>query len=165
MRNHILVHSATTKICANSFIFKNKIEKEGLPRDSPAGLGAGGPEFKSRRPDQNIPRVFFSLLKARFTQTHLWNSARQDVWIYKSFSFHEFATGRICKNTGRQECCSEIIERRQVKRTPSGKYRENHGTLCISRLINLRKCKSVITHSGQPELRNVSQFVFLIVQF
>jgi hypothetical protein len=29
------------------------------------------------------------------------------------------------------------------------------GTLCISRLINLRKCKSAITHSGQPELRNV----------
>jgi len=68
MRSHILVHSATNKICANSFIFKNKIEKEGLLRDSPAGLGAGGPEFKSRLPDQNIPRVFFSLLKARFTQ-------------------------------------------------------------------------------------------------
>ncbi len=54
MRSHILAQSATTKICANSFIFKNKIEKEELPRDSPAGLGAGGPEFKSRRPDQNI---------------------------------------------------------------------------------------------------------------
>jgi hypothetical protein len=38
-------------------------------------------------------------------------------------------------------------------------------TLCVSRLINLRNCKSVITHSGQPELRNVSQFPFLIVQF
>ena len=32
-----------------------------------------------------------------------------------------------CKNTGRQECCSEIIERRQVKRAPSGKYGENPG--------------------------------------
>jgi hypothetical protein len=39
------------------------------------------------------------------------------------------------------------------------------GTLCISRLLNLRKCKLVITHSGRPELRNVSQFVVLIVQF
>jgi len=51
MRSHISVHRATTKYLSNSFIIKNKIEKEGLPRDSPAGLGAGGPEFKSRRPD------------------------------------------------------------------------------------------------------------------
>jgi len=40
MRSHISVHRATTKYFSNSFIFKNKIEKEGLPRDSPAGLGA-----------------------------------------------------------------------------------------------------------------------------
>jgi hypothetical protein len=31
-------------------------------------LGAGGPRFKSGRPDQNISRIFFELLKARFTQ-------------------------------------------------------------------------------------------------
>jgi hypothetical protein len=61
------VQRATTKYFSNSFVSKNKIEKEGLPRDSPAGLGAGGPEFKSRRPDQNISGVFFSLLKAPFT--------------------------------------------------------------------------------------------------
>jgi hypothetical protein len=54
MRSHISVHRATTKYFSNSFIFKNKIEKEGLPRDSPAGLGAGGPEFKSRGPDHII---------------------------------------------------------------------------------------------------------------
>ena len=42
------------------------IDVEGLPRNSQAGLGAGGPEFKSRRPDQNISPVFFSLLKALF---------------------------------------------------------------------------------------------------
>jgi hypothetical protein len=34
MRSHILVHGATTKFCDNPFIFKNEIEKEGLPRDS-----------------------------------------------------------------------------------------------------------------------------------
>ena len=56
------------KYFSNSFVLKNNIEKEGLPGGGPVGLGAGGPEFKSRRPDQNIPRVFFSLLKARFTQ-------------------------------------------------------------------------------------------------
>jgi len=53
LRSHIIVHRATTKYFSNSFVFKTKIEKEGLPRDSPAGLGAGGPRFKSGRPDQN----------------------------------------------------------------------------------------------------------------
>jgi hypothetical protein len=43
---------ATTISVAKPFIFKIKIEREGLARDSPAGLGAGGPEFESRRPDQ-----------------------------------------------------------------------------------------------------------------
>ena len=39
MRTHISVHRATTKYFSNSFVFKTKIEKEGLPSDSPAGLG------------------------------------------------------------------------------------------------------------------------------
>jgi len=51
MRRHISVHRATTKYFSNSFVFKNEIEKEGLPRDITPALGAGGPEFKSRRPD------------------------------------------------------------------------------------------------------------------
>ena len=61
MRSHIPAHRATTKYFSNSFIFRNKIEKEGLPRDSPAGLGAGGPEFKSRRPDHFMFFVFHHL--------------------------------------------------------------------------------------------------------
>src|SRR5258708_28701481 len=40
MRSHILVHGATIKFCDNPFIFKNEIEKEGLPRDSTPDLGA-----------------------------------------------------------------------------------------------------------------------------
>jgi hypothetical protein len=66
MRSHVFVHGATTKYLCNSFVFKNEIEKEGLPRDTAPALGAGGPEFKSRRPDQGISRIFFSLSKARF---------------------------------------------------------------------------------------------------
>ena len=54
MRSHVSVHRATTKYFPNSFVFKNAIEKEGLPRAAPAALGAGGPEFKSRRPGQFI---------------------------------------------------------------------------------------------------------------
>jgi hypothetical protein len=68
MRRHISVHRATTKFFANSFVLKNEIEKEGLPRDSTPALGAEGPEFKSRRPDQNISRIFSSLSTALFTQ-------------------------------------------------------------------------------------------------
>jgi hypothetical protein len=61
MRSHISIHGATTKYSSNSFVFKTEIEKEGLPRDGPAGLGAGGPEFKSRRPDQSMFFVFHQL--------------------------------------------------------------------------------------------------------
>ena len=42
---------------AKSFSFKRKVEKEGLPRDSTPALGAGGLEFKSRRPDQSFLRL------------------------------------------------------------------------------------------------------------
>jgi hypothetical protein len=54
-RRHISAHRATTKYFSNSFVFKTKIEKEGLPRDRTPDLGAAGPRFESRRPDQNIP--------------------------------------------------------------------------------------------------------------
>jgi hypothetical protein len=51
MRSHIFIHLATTIAFAKPFIFKIKIEKEELPRDSPAGLGTGGLRFKSGSPD------------------------------------------------------------------------------------------------------------------
>jgi hypothetical protein len=51
MRSHVSVHRAATNFFSNSFVFKIKIEKEGLPRNRTPDLGAGGPEFKSRRPD------------------------------------------------------------------------------------------------------------------
>ena len=34
MQRHICLHHATTKYSSNSFVFKTKIEKEGLPRGS-----------------------------------------------------------------------------------------------------------------------------------
>ena len=51
MRSHISAHRATIKYFSNSFVFKTEIEKEGLPGDITPALGAGGPEFKFRRPD------------------------------------------------------------------------------------------------------------------
>jgi hypothetical protein len=41
MWRHISAHRATTKYFSNCFVFKTKIEKEGLPRDTTPGLGAG----------------------------------------------------------------------------------------------------------------------------
>src|ERR1700746_2455492 len=67
MRSHISIHRATTKYFSNSFVFKPEIEKEGLPGNITPALGAGGPRFKSGRPDQKISRVFFYLFKAPFT--------------------------------------------------------------------------------------------------
>jgi len=61
MRSHISVHDATTNFFSNSFVFKTEIEKEGIPRDSPPALGAGGPEFESRRPDQFMFFIFCHL--------------------------------------------------------------------------------------------------------
>jgi hypothetical protein len=128
MQKHISVHHATAKYFSNSFVFKTKIEKEGLLGDSPAALGAGGPEFKSRRPDQKYLECILLLIEsAVHLKPHLWNSGRQEVWIRKSFSFREFATWGICKNMRRQECYTESIERREVKRALFGKYGENSG--------------------------------------
>ena len=80
MWRHNSAHRATTKYFSNSFVFKNKIEKEGLPSDSPAGLGAGGPRFKSGRPDQNyLPHLLQLIESSVHLQPHLWNSGRQEV--------------------------------------------------------------------------------------
>ena len=92
MRSHIFVQRATTKYFSNSFVFKTEIEKEGLPGDITPALGAGGPEFKSRRPDQNIWRVFFRLMKAPFTQNSSVEFWQTGVLIHRSFGFREFAT-------------------------------------------------------------------------
>src|SRR4029077_13684115 len=54
MRSHIFAHHATTKYFSNSFVFKTEIEKEGLPGDIAPALGAGGPRFKSGRPDHRL---------------------------------------------------------------------------------------------------------------
>ena len=72
-------------------------------------------------------RIFFRLSKTSSPKTSLWNSSRPEVWFRKSFGFREFTGCRTCKNTGRQECYSETIERTQVIRPPSDKYGENSG--------------------------------------
>jgi hypothetical protein len=96
MRSHVSTHRATTKYFSNSFVFKNEIEKEGLPGDITPALGARG-RFKSGRPDQNISRVFFSLFKAPFTSNPICGiladrrSGFASRLLYESSPHDEFA--------------------------------------------------------------------------
>jgi hypothetical protein len=116
MRSHISVQRATTKYFSNSFVFKNKIEKEGLPRDSPAALGAGGPEFKSRRPDQSMVLVSRHLETSIFLLKPLRISQWQEAGLCNSFNLYDFAVLRAGKNSRRQERHSKFIEWTQLKR-------------------------------------------------
>jgi hypothetical protein len=114
MRSHISVHRATTKYSSNSFVFKNEIEKEGLPGDITPALGAGGPEFKSRRPDQNISRVFFSLLKARLTPTPICGIPT-DLFSFVLLALHPSdlrSTSLICSLLFSK--CSARIQSRDI---------------------------------------------------
>jgi len=79
MWRHISAHRATTKYFSNSFVFKPKIEKEGLSGDSAPGLGAGGLEFKSPRPDQSIRFNVNWLTKSHFTLRVSLKTGRQEV--------------------------------------------------------------------------------------
>ena len=64
-----VVHSQPHPTVSTKLLFFSSNAENGrFVLDGPPALGAGGPEFKSRRPDQNISRVFFSLMKAPFTQ-------------------------------------------------------------------------------------------------
>src|SRR6266849_10281846 len=83
MRSHIFVHRATTKYFSNLFVFKSEIEKEGLLSDSPADLGAGGPRFKSGRPDQSFLRPT-AISKNSFPS--LWGKFRGPYCNIPSFS-------------------------------------------------------------------------------
>ena len=49
MQSYVVLHPATTKFFANSFIFKKQIEKEGLPGDSRKALKNAGERYDQQR--------------------------------------------------------------------------------------------------------------------
>jgi hypothetical protein len=63
MPSHIFALHPTSKFFAKSFVSRNSGAKEGLKRDDPAGLGAGGPRFESGRLDQKYLPYFLQLKK------------------------------------------------------------------------------------------------------
>jgi hypothetical protein len=67
MRSHIFALPATTKNSVKPFIFKRFLARKGLPKAVSTGLGAGGPRFKSGRPDQNMSNQFLTMRNCYFT--------------------------------------------------------------------------------------------------
>jgi len=89
MCKHFQPHPSTTISGSNPCVIKFEIGKEGLPRELLPALGAGGPEFKSRRPDQS------SLLLTGISQKPfpaLWGKFGGPYWIIPSL----FSTSCIC---------------------------------------------------------------------
>ena len=71
MRSHICLHHATTKYFSNSFVFKNKIEKEGLPRHSRLAWAQGGPSS-----NLGAPTIYFFVFNAMFLML-----AASETWV------------------------------------------------------------------------------------
>ena len=63
---------------------------------------------------------------------------------------------------GRQECYLEIIERRHLKRTPSGQYGENSGDSARFSFTDLVEGKFMLTFFG-PLRRSVHCFLVRVV--
>ena len=160
MRRHSSVHRATTKYFSNSFVFKTEIEKEGLPRGSTPDLGAGGSRFKSGRPDQNHLLYFLQVMKSVVHQKlHCGILADRSSQFASRLVSDSSPHGEFAKTQGGRSAIQKLLNGRKLIARHLTSMGKIQGTLCISRLLNLRKCKLVITHSGRPELRNVSQFV------
>jgi hypothetical protein len=96
-------------------------------------------------------------------KTDLWNSRRQEVSIHKSFIPKSSSHDKFSEARGARSAIQKPLNGGQLSARHLASMGKIRGTLCISRLLNLRICKLVVTHSGRPELCNVSQFVVLIV--
>ena len=86
MRSHISQHRATTKYFSNSFVFKNEIEKEGLPRDVTPALGAGGPANPFAGRKMATLSIFwncFVLVRSARTLATLLNSPTETPCTHK----------------------------------------------------------------------------------
>ena len=144
MRSHICLHHATTKYFSNSFVFKTKIEKEGLPRDSTPGLGAGGPEFKSRRPDQNHLPYFLQVMKSTVhPKLHCGTLADRRSGFASCLVSESSPHDEFCKNMGGRRAIQKPLNGSKLNARHLASMGKIQGTLRISRHIDLRKCKSV----------------------
>jgi hypothetical protein len=143
MRSHISVHRATTKYFSNSFVFKTEMEKEGLPRASTPDLGAGGPRFKSRRPDQNILRIFLGIPKFLFTHfftVEFCQTGGPDAQVIKFPRLR--CTLRLAKKYIGRSAIQKVLNRGKLGARHLASMGKIMEILCIPRVIDIRKCKS-----------------------
>src|SRR6202521_5926552 len=90
------------RITTKLFCFSGNVENRRVVLTIPPALGAGGLRFKSGRPDQNISRVFFRLMKAPFTKNssvEFWQTGGLDSQV---FYFRRFRKMTIMKKHGEQ---------------------------------------------------------------
>ena len=124
-------------------------------------MGAGGPRFKTGRPGQNTSRVFYNLLRGLFTQKKLTYGIPPD----KRSGFASRLVPKIsphaepAKTRGGRSAIQRLSNGRKLNARHLASMGKIKGTLRISRLINLRKCKSAITHGAQAALHSVSRGV------
>src|SRR5215475_3992387 len=78
MLRHISTLPSTTNSVDKSFIFMKSVVEKGLAESVVTGLGAGGPRFKSGRPDQNISSQFLVICDYYFTSNLLLKNRRQE---------------------------------------------------------------------------------------
>jgi len=97
MWSHIPIHRATTKYFSNSFVFKTEIEKEGLPRDITPALGAGGPEFKSRRPDHLLLYYQWTVPDTSALETKLGSNLGPNTTLSTLSTARRCSSGIACK--------------------------------------------------------------------
>ncbi len=120
--------------------FSSNAENGGFVLDGPPALGAGGPEFKSRRPDQNMSRVFFYLLKAPFTSNPICgNLAGRRSQFASCLVSVSSPHDEFCKNTGGRRAIQKPLTASKLNARHPASMGKIQGTLCISGLINLRK--------------------------
>jgi hypothetical protein len=149
---HSQPHAAITP---KLFCFSRNAENRRVALGRPPALGAGGPRFKSGRPDQNISRVFF-YLKAPFTSNPLCGiladrrSGFASRLLSESSPHDEFA-----KTCGGRRSIEKVLKGGELSAHYLASMGKIQGTLRISRLIDHQKSKSAIARRAQLALRHV----------
>lgn len=110
-QRYIFVQHGTAKIFKKSFCLKDFVVRKGLPKVAVTALGAGGPRFKSGRPDHSfsIYPVAFSRTPNPRLRSRVRGLLRDDVDIYR----RGFAQKPV--HRGKIQVLAPIAERRAAE--------------------------------------------------
>ena len=138
--------TVTTKL----FCFSSDVENRTVVLSRPPALGAGGPRFKSGRPDQNYLPYFLQLIKSVLHPKLLCGilagrSSQFASRLISESSLHD----EFAKTRRGRSAIQKLLNGGKLSARYLASMGKIQGTPCISLLINLRKCKS----SLEPEHR------------